>query len=167
MEAMIKRLLLICLALGSAHCPASGKHNVLFIAIDDMNDWIGPLGGHPQAITPNLDRLAKMGVTFRNAHTASPACHSSRVAIMTGVRPSTSGITANVFQGIGPNWRKNRKLAEVVTLSQHFRNNGYVAVGGGKIYHSLQSGHLGLLFPRSPQADSFSGAAADQGRAGP
>ena len=58
--------------------------------------------------------------------------------MMTGVRPSTSGITANVFQGIGPNWRKNKKLAEVVTLSQHFRNNGYTAVGGGKIYHSLQ-----------------------------
>ena len=114
------------------------KPNVLFIAIDDMNDWIGPLGGHPQAITPNLDRLAKMGVTFRNAHTASPACHSSRVAVMTGVRPSTSGITANVFKGTGPNWRKNPKLADVVTLSQHFRNNGYSAMGGGKIYHSLQ-----------------------------
>jgi arylsulfatase A-like enzyme len=135
---MIKRFLFICLALGAAHYPTSGKPNVLFIAIDDMNDWIGPLGGHPQAITPNLDRLAKMGVTFRNAHTASPACHSSRVAIMTGVRPSTSGITANVFQGIGPNWRKNPKLKEVVTLSQHFRNHGYTAVGGGKIYHSLQ-----------------------------
>ena len=99
MKTMMKRLLFICLALGTAHYPAFGKPNVLFIAIDDMNDWIGPLGGHPQAITPNLDRLAKMGVTFRNAHTASPACHSSRVAIMTGVRPSTSGITANVFQG--------------------------------------------------------------------
>ena len=114
------------------------KPNVLFIAIDDMNDWIGPLGGHPQAITPHLDRLAKMGVTFRNAHTASPACHSSRVAVMTGVRPSTSGITANVFKGTGPNWRKNPKLANVVTLSQHFRNHGYSAMGGGKIYHSLQ-----------------------------
>ena len=61
MEPMIKRLLFICLALGTAHYPALGKPNVLFIAIDDMNDWIGPLGGHPQAITPNLDRLAKMG----------------------------------------------------------------------------------------------------------
>ena len=126
--------LILCLTLH----PALGKLNVLFIAIDDMNDWIEPLGGHPQAITPNLNRLAKMGVTFRNAHTASPACHSSRVAMMTGVRPSTSGITANVFQGIGPNWRKNPKLTKVVTLSQHFRNNGYTAVGGGKIYHSLQ-----------------------------
>jgi arylsulfatase A-like enzyme len=114
------------------------KPNVLFIAIDDMNDWIEPLGGHPQAITPNLNRLAKMGMTFRNAHTASPACHSSRVAVMTGVRPSTSGITANVFKGTGPNWRKNPKLTNVVTLSQHFRNHGYSSMGGGKIYHSLQ-----------------------------
>ena len=120
---MKKFLATICIGLAAAAFAAEQKPNILFIAIDDMNDWIGPLGRHPQAITPNLDRLAKMGVTFRNAHTASPTCHSSRVAIMTGVRPSTSGMTANVFQGIGPNWRKNKTLIIHLTARQLPREN--------------------------------------------
>ena len=67
--------------------PAQEKHNVLFIAIDDLNDWIGCLGGHPDVKTPNFDRLAGRGVLFTNAHCAAPSCNPSRVAIMTGVRP--------------------------------------------------------------------------------
>ena len=115
--------------------------NILHIAIDDMNDWVGPLGGYDGAITPNLDRLAKMGMTFTNAHCTSPACHSSRVANMTGVRPSRSGIVKNVFNKTpGPSWRDNPLMRDVTTLSQHFRNSGYKAMGGGKIYHSLQWG---------------------------
>jgi arylsulfatase A-like enzyme len=115
------------------------KPNVLFIAVDDMNDWVEPLGGNTQTITPNLTKLAQLGMAFTNAHCASPACHSSRVAIMTGVSPARTGIQANVFnKKVGPSWRKNKLLKDVVTLSQHFRNNGYEAVGGGKIYHSLQ-----------------------------
>ncbi len=115
------------------------RPNVLFIAIDDMNDWIEPLGGHPQAITPNLTRLAALGTTFTNAHTAASACHPSRVAVMTGVRPARTGITTNVFNRTpGPSWRSHPALKNAVTLSQHFRDHGYRAVGGGKIYHSLQ-----------------------------
>ena len=123
----------------------SKKSNILFIAVDDMNDWIGPLANHlPQAKTPNLDRLAKKGVTFTNAHCAGPVCHPSRVSVMTGVHPSRSGIINNVFTSKGtPTWRTGPDsgtgvLKEVVTISQHFRDHGYRAFGVGKIYHALQ-----------------------------
>jgi arylsulfatase A-like enzyme len=121
------------------------KPNVLFIAVDDMNDWIGPLANHlPRAKTPNLGRLAKKGVTFTNAHCAAPVCHPSRLSVMTGVHPSHSGIINNVFTSKGkPTWRTGPgggkgALKDVVTLSQHFRNHGYKAYGTGKIYHALQ-----------------------------
>src|SRR5215468_10188739 len=66
--------------------------NVLFIAIDDLNDWVGCLGGHPQAKTPNIDRLAARGVLLANAHCQAPLCNPSRSSLMTGLRPSTTGI---------------------------------------------------------------------------
>ena len=68
-----------------------GKPNVLFIAIDDLNDWTGMLNGNTQALTPHMDRLASKGIVFTNAHCAAPACGPSRSAIMSGIRPSTSG----------------------------------------------------------------------------
>ena len=106
------------------------KHapNVLFIAIDDLNDWIGVLEGHPQARTPNIDRLAARGVLFTNAHTAAPACNPSRVAVMSGLLPSTSGVYRN-----NQPWRPI--LKEAVTLPQYFMTNGYNALGAGKIFH--------------------------------
>jgi hypothetical protein len=69
--------------------PKKGVPNILFIAIDDLNDWIGCLGGHPDAKTPNLDRLAQRGMLFTNAHCAAPVCQPSRVSALTGIRPST------------------------------------------------------------------------------
>ncbi|MFH1719377.1 MAG: sulfatase [Planctomycetota bacterium] len=109
----------------------SGEHpNVLFVAIDDLNDWIGCLGGHPDVKTPNLDRLAERGVLFTNAHCSAPACNPSRASLMTGILPSTSGVYHN------PNpWRESPVLKGAVTIPQHFMANGYSAVGGGKIYH--------------------------------
>jgi arylsulfatase A-like enzyme len=79
---------------------------VLFIAVDDLNDWIGCLGGHPQAKTPRLGpRLAAMGTLFTNAHCAAPLCNPSRAALMTGVRPSTSGVCDNNHMaGLRPRW---------------------------------------------------------------
>ena len=106
--------------------------NVLFVAVDDLNDWIGVLSeglhGHPQTRTPNIDRLSQRGTLFANAHCAAPACNPSRVALMTGIRPSTSGVYFNRDP-----WR--RALPDAVTLPQHFMNNGYTALGAGKIYH--------------------------------
>ena len=75
--------------------PTNGRPNILFISVDDLNDWIGCLGGHPQAKTPNIDRLASSGMLFTNAHCAAPACNPSRTAIMTGISPHKSGLYSN------------------------------------------------------------------------
>ena len=104
------------------------RPNVLFIAIDDLNDWVGCLGGHPDTRTPNLDALAARGVLFTNAHCAAPLCNPSRAALMTGLRPSTTGVYDN-------NQPFRRAVPEAVTLAQHFRAHDYRVVGGGKIYH--------------------------------
>ena len=118
---------------------ADPKLNVLFISIDDLNDYISPLDNHPGIKTPNFDRLAQRSVTFSNAHCAAPACHPSRVAVMTGVHPTTSGIYRNLFGAHGPRWRhESVALADAVVLSQHFRDHGYYAAGAGKIFHTLQ-----------------------------
>ena len=110
----------------------SGKKrpNVLFMAIDDLNDWIGCLGGHPDVKTPNLDKLAGRGVLFTNAHCSAPACNPSRASLMTGILPSTSG----VYHNPDP-WRSSPVLRDAVTIPKHFMAHGYSAVGGGKIYH--------------------------------
>ena len=130
MPHRLRLAILLCLTVATRSADAADKPNVLFIAIDDLNDWVGALGGNPQAVTPNLDRLANEGVVFTNAHCAAPACNPSRAALMTGVRPSTSGVYMN------PNiWRKSPMLADAVTLPQHFMKSGYSAKGSGKIYH--------------------------------
>ncbi len=108
------------------------KPNVLFIAVDDLNDWVNCMGGRKGVHTPNFDRLAKRGVLFTNAHCAAPSCNPSRVAMMTGVAPHNSGIYRN-----GQDWRKNERLKNAITLPEHFRANGYKAIGGGKIFHAL------------------------------
>lgn len=69
--------------------------NVLFISMDDLNDWVEPLGGHPQARTPNLTRLTNQSVNFTRAYCTSPGCNPSRTSIMTGLAPHTSGIYSN------------------------------------------------------------------------
>ncbi len=106
------------------------KLNVLFIAIDDLNNWIGCLNGHPGTKTPNLDRLAGQGVLFKNAHCAAPVCNPSRAALLTGKRPSTSG----VYENQQP-MRRADATKDAVTLPQYFQRNGYRVVGGGKIFH--------------------------------
>lgn len=108
---------------------AADRPNVLFIAIDDLNDWVGCLGGNPQAKTPNIDQLAGRGVNFYNAHCASPVCNPSRTALMSGMRSSTTGVYSNSID-----WR-DQKSGQVVTLNMHFKNNGYYVAGAGKIYH--------------------------------
>lgn len=112
------------------------KPNVLFIAIDDLNDWIEPLGQFPISRTPNFTRLASMSMTFTNAHCSSPACSPSRISVMTGIHPATSGIMNNI-PGDGPEWRKNPVLSEVQTMEQFFQAQGYETLAGGKIYHTL------------------------------
>jgi arylsulfatase A-like enzyme len=104
--------------------------NVLFIAIDDLNDWVGCLGGHPQSITPNLDRLAASGVLFRNAHCAAPSCNPSRTSIFCGEPPHRSGLYQNM-----------QKLREVMPnaelLPSYFSRHGYRSAGSGKMLHYI------------------------------
>lgn len=104
------------------------KPNILFIAVDDLNDWIGCLGGHPNTKTPNIDRLANKGVLFTKAYCSAPACNPSRASLLTGIRPSTSGVYHN-----NQPWRP--ALTDAVTLPQFFREQGYHVAGRGKIYH--------------------------------
>lgn len=108
----------------------NGRPNVLFIAVDDLNDWTGCLGGHPGVLSPNIDRLASSGVLFTNAHCAAPLCNPSRAAIMTGIRPSTSGVYDNSEYMLD-----STVLARATTLPSHFKSHGYITLGSGKIYH--------------------------------
>ena len=123
-----------------APASAADRPNVLFMAVDDLNDWISALGGHPQSVTPNIDRLVAKGTLFTHCYCAAPACNPSRAALMTGIRPATSGVYHN------PNpWRKG--LPDAVTIPQHFMAHGYRAMGSGKIFHGS--------FPDPPSWDEY------------
>ncbi len=107
------------------------KPNVVFIAVDDQNDWIGTLGGHPMAKTPHIDALANRGTVFLNAHCNAPLCNPSRTSLMLGLRPTTTGI-----YGLAPWFRTLPEWQDRVTLAQHFENSGYRTMSTGKIFHS-------------------------------
>ena len=116
---------------------AAAPPNVLFIAIDDQNDWIGCLGGHPQVKTPHIDALAKRGTLFTNAHCQAPLCNPSRSSVLTGLRPSSTGI-----YGLAPGIREVEQTKHHVTLPQTFTEAGYFTSTSGKIYHdgSMRAG---------------------------
>ncbi len=115
--------------LAASVAPAQGERpNVLSISVDDMNDWVGCLGGYPGVHTPNIDALASRGALFRDAHCTSPICNPSRTSILTGKRPTTTGIYRN-----DQFWRPVHP--DLVTLPMCFRENGYYAAGAGKIFH--------------------------------
>jgi len=125
---------LLCVSCKTGERMATGqqakKPNVLFIAIDDLNDWTGTLKGNPQARTPHMDELASRGMVFTNAHCAAPACGPSRAAIMSGIRPSTSGNYRNQHSIIN-----NPILNNAVLLPEFFQDNGYYVCGAGKLFH--------------------------------
>jgi arylsulfatase A-like enzyme len=105
------------------------RPNVLFISVDDLNDWIEPLGGHPQVQTPNLKRFASQSVNFTHNYCASASCNPSRTALLTGQHCYTSGLYSN-YQV----WRE--VLPDAVTLPKYFSQNGYWSAGAGKIFHN-------------------------------
>ncbi|MFC4722255.1 sulfatase [Geojedonia litorea] len=110
------------------------KPNILFIAVDDLNNWITPIDGFSNAKTPNFDRLAAMGVTFTNAHVQAPLCGPSRASIMSGLRPSTTGI-----YGMTPDNKIRREdnpaTKDITFLPEYFKENGYHTMGIGKLFH--------------------------------
>ena len=126
-------LLLMALACVTFVGPASAAErlNVLFIAVDDLNDWIGCLGGHPQALTPNMDRLAARGILFTNAHCVAPACNPSRAAVFSGRMPQATGVWAN-----DRDQTLDRMIPGAKLLPSAFQESGYRILGAGKLLHS-------------------------------
>ncbi|VGO20502.1 sulfatase [Pontiella sulfatireligans] len=116
--------------LASPAFSAKEPMNVLMIAIDDLNDWVGFLGGHPQTLTPNMDRLAAQGMVFENASCSSVACNPSRSALMSGIPPYISGMYSN-----GQEMRESPVLKEAIMLPRYFSNHGYTSMVRGKIFH--------------------------------
>ena len=110
------------------------KPNILFIAVDDLNDWIGVMKGHPNAKTPNLDKLAKKGVLFTNAHCQAPLCGPSRTSVMTGLRPSSTGIYGMIKDDLIKN--NNEVTKDIIFLPEYFKNHGYHTMGIGKLFHT-------------------------------
>ena len=128
------------LVLGIGVLPAmaaeAARPNVLFISIDDLNDWIGPFNdparGKPVISTPNLRELASRGVAFTNAHTPVPLCRPARASIMTGVYPRENRSTIAQYSNV------TEEFTGITTLTRHFRRHGYLTLGAGKIYPPLR-----------------------------
>lgn len=123
----IRSILLLGLLAGSV----VAQPNVLLISIDDLNDWIGCMGGHPQAKTPNIDRLAERGVLFTNAQCQSPVCNPSRASMMSGLYPESTGIYY-----LSPPPAESPILRKQTLMPQRFLDEGYYVTGAGKLFHN-------------------------------
>jgi len=130
----MKKSVIIWLLSLAASVLAADRPNVLLIAIDDLNDWIGCMGGHPQAQTPNMDRLAARGVLFNNAHCQSPVCNPSRASMMTSLYPSTTGVYF-----LSPDLSSSPVAKQNTLLPTRFQNEGYHVTGAGKLFHGGQN----------------------------
>jgi len=119
---------------------AQGKPNVLFIIADDLRDYAAWMGGHPQSVTPNMDRLAKMGMRFTNAHCNYALCNPSRTSLLTGMLPSSSGVFGNE-----QDWRRSVQIVGKPTLPEYFKTQGYTTAAAGKIFHANHGGPEGRL----------------------
>jgi arylsulfatase A-like enzyme len=130
MKCVLQGLLFVFFLTAPSAWAATSRPSILFIAIDDQNDWLGCLSGHPQVKTPAIDKLAKRGTLFTEAHCQAPLCNPSRSSVLTGLRPSTTGIYA-----LAPGIRDVPRTQQHVTLPQTFTQAGYHTFTCGKIYH--------------------------------
>lgn len=126
--SLVAILFFLCSTLALAQ--QKKQYNVLFIAVDDLNDWVAAYGKHAGVKTPNIDRLASQGMLFTRAYCSAPSCNPSRASMLTGVRPSTSGVYFN-----DQPWRP--VMPNAVTMPQYFTQNGYDVMGTGKIFHDV------------------------------
>ncbi len=138
MLRLISRLICATVAMTAVAGTLAGadapRPNVLFIAVDDLNHWVGYLHRNPQTISPNIDRLAARGVRFTRSYCAAPSCNPSRASLMSGLRPATTGVYEN-----NDDWRGI--IARDLTLPTTFRRAGYYVAGAGKIYHGSFDRH--------------------------
>jgi arylsulfatase A-like enzyme len=125
----------VCTSVESSSIPSGDERpNVIIIICDDLNDSVEGFGGHPQAITPNMDRLANRGVKFLNAHCNVPVCGPSRASIWSGLYPHTTG-NFGYRQQENP-WYTNPTLKNSVTVFEHMTAGGYTVFATGKIHHN-------------------------------
>ena len=110
---------------------AAEKPNVILIVCDDLNDYVEVFGGHPNAVTPNMARLAASGVSFTQAHCNIPICGPSRASLFTGIYPHNSGCYGFT------KWDTYEVLKNSRTIMAHFRANGYQTLGTGKLMHHM------------------------------
>ncbi|WP_299671426.1 sulfatase [uncultured Polaribacter sp.] len=148
-------LIIILISLSTNSQNDTSKPNVVFIMVDDLNDWVGAFGGNPQAKTPNIDELAAKSTIFKNAYAPAPLCNPSRTSILTGYRPSTTGVYGNseIFRTV-------KGFENTVTLPQYFEKNGYKTAAAGKIFHSPRGGY------GEPKAGSDPGSFQQEKRGG-
>ncbi len=143
--------------------------NIIMIAIDDLNDWVGCFGGHPQVKTPNIDKFAKSGLTMYKAYAPSTVCCPSRTAILTGKHATNTGVYGN-----SQNIQEAPKAMNVETLPEYFGNRGYYTLSTGKIFH-LNGGDYtryfkervetggkgGVLWSEKPQVEGIKSGGTD------
>ena len=146
--------------------PVNGtsRPNILFITTDNLNDAISSMGGHPQANTPNIDRLAQNGIIFNRAYSNAPLCAPSRASFLSGILPHSSGYYGSKLEpGKGRNhWKNNTVLRGSKTIMEHFRDNGYHVYGTGKFsIISMRTTRFGkkIILVSSPTGDPGLGMA--------
>lgn len=127
-------LLLFFIFLVNTSFAQDKPYNVLFIAIDDLNDYVSLLQDYPGLKTPNLDKFAKTAITFTHAYTAAPACNPSRAAILTGKSPVNTGLYEN-----HDHFQNSKEAMAVTLLPEHFKQNGYRTMWSGKIFHTSKN----------------------------
>lgn len=140
----------------------NARPSVLFINIDDLNDWSGTLAGHPQAVTPNIDRVAAKGVTFTRALCSSPVCFPSRTSLFTGIHPVRSGAISNF------NWGRPWRFyaGDATTLPKHLENHGWRTFGGGKNFHGSNKPEFQHYFGLPREAKAIKGIGYSRGPLG-
>lgn len=109
-------------------------YNVLFIAVDDLNDYVSLLHDYPGIKTPNLDALAKSAVTFKNAYCAGPICNPSRTSLLTGLAPYITGVYSN-----DDHWSISKQASDALVLPEAFKKAGYTTLWAGKIFHDMSA----------------------------
>lgn len=110
---------------------AQEQYNVLFIAVDDLNDYVSLLEDYPGIQTPNLDRFAEQAITFTKAYTAAPVCNPSRSAVLTGLSPIVTGLYDN-----RDHFQNSEVAMNATLIPEHFKNSGYTTLWSGKIFHT-------------------------------